>query len=317
MRIAPAILMVTLILSVGVLTYAQKDADDPARIAFQQGVDHFKAGRYEEAVKSFREANRISPAWKLLYNIGQSEAAAKRYGLALEAFEEDLAKGGDEVPKDREQEVLTEVERLRKMVSTVEIKGKNGDKVVVNGIDRGALPTASRLKVEMGMMKVQVQRKGQTILEQEIKLSGGETISLEVPQEEQKAVATQQPAEAPSEPVVSQDKPKRVWTWVAFSVGGAAAIGAAITGGVASSKASSLDENCPDKLCPDSEKGNYDSTKSLAVTTDVLIGFAVAGAVTGTVLFFLEPKIGSSDETIALKPMTSLQGAGLLVEGKF
>ena len=56
--------------------------------------------RFLEAVRAFRSANEINPSWKIEFNIGQCEAALKRYGLAMEAFEKYLALGGDEVPTD-------------------------------------------------------------------------------------------------------------------------------------------------------------------------------------------------------------------------
>ena len=50
--------------------------------------------KFKEAADAFRLANHLRRSWKLLYNIGQCEAAAKRYGMALDAFERYVAEGG-------------------------------------------------------------------------------------------------------------------------------------------------------------------------------------------------------------------------------
>jgi tetratricopeptide (TPR) repeat protein len=82
------------ITTAGATARAQKDAD-PAKAAFAGGSRLFDKGDFPAAAEAFREANRLNPSWKLYYNIGRAEAAAERYGLALEAFEQYLAEGGD------------------------------------------------------------------------------------------------------------------------------------------------------------------------------------------------------------------------------
>ena len=135
-----------------------------AKAAFKEAKKLFEEEKYAEAARRFRQANRLNPSWKLLYNIGQSEAAAKHYAKALVAFESYLAKGGDEVTQRRSEELLSEVQRLKAMVGVIEIDGKDGDVVKVNGANRGALPKASRVKVSLGKVRVQVKRDGELLL---------------------------------------------------------------------------------------------------------------------------------------------------------
>ena len=70
--------------------FAQSRSDDEAATAFSKGVKLFKAEKYDEAVKAFRRAYELKPAWKIKFNIGQCEGALKRYGLAIEAFEDEV-----------------------------------------------------------------------------------------------------------------------------------------------------------------------------------------------------------------------------------
>jgi len=141
-----SLLLITL-LSFGFLSaVSADDGDEEARQAFDEGKQHYFEKRYDEAAKAFREAYELKQSWKLFYNIGQSEVLAKHYGLALEAFENYLAQGGDEVPEDRQAETIKEIKRLQALVGTIRVDGQAGDEVVVNGRVYGTLPRARRVK---------------------------------------------------------------------------------------------------------------------------------------------------------------------------
>jgi tetratricopeptide (TPR) repeat protein len=86
---------------------------EEAEVAYGKGRDLFEQGKYVKAAGSFRKAYELKPNWKILYNIGQCEAAAKRHGLALKAFEEYLSRGGDDIPPERKDEVPAEISRLK------------------------------------------------------------------------------------------------------------------------------------------------------------------------------------------------------------
>jgi tetratricopeptide (TPR) repeat protein len=72
---------------------------------------------------------------------------------------------------------------------------------------------------------------------------------------------------------------------VLMGAGGALLLGSAVTGGLALSKASDLDKKCGGNSCPSSQRGKVDSTKTLAITTDVLWSVGAAAAATGLVLW--------------------------------
>ncbi|MBW2278186.1 MAG: hypothetical protein JRF63_11880 [Deltaproteobacteria bacterium] len=113
------------------------------------------------------------------------------------------------------------------------------------------------------------------------------------------------------------EEPARVWTWVAFGVGGAAAIAAGITGGIASSKTTTLEDNCPDKHCPDSEWDTLDSANALATTTTALIAVAGVGLATGIVLYIIEPGLGEEEPAVAIAPTMDRNGFGISTVGRF
>jgi hypothetical protein len=287
------------------------DTGDLAKEAFEEGKRLFHDGEFEEAATAFRRAQGLKPNWKLNYNIGQSEAAAKRYGLALDAFEEYLAEGGDELPLERKDEVLTEVQRLRGMVGFLEVEGEPGDVVVVGGVSRGELPGAARVRVAMGETDVRLIRDNATILERQVEIFGGETTRVDVGDDAVPTTEASRPEEGGED-----EGPERVWTWFAVGVAGAATIGAVVTGAVSTSKRNDVTDECDGKDCPASLSGDFDTVHNLAVATDVLIGVAAAGAVAGVLLYIFEPTMGSESE-VTVTPTASVGGGGLAVSGRF
>ncbi len=179
-------------LSVGVLLLlitashtlrAQDNGGGQAGTAFRQGVESFKAGQHQTAVDAFRKANQLNPSWKIQYNIGQCEAALKRYGLAIEAFEKYLGQGGDEAPTNRRDEVLTELDRLRRMVGNVRIQGEAGITFYVDGIKRASTPVTASILVTAGVEHWfwLVDTDGNKLLSVKETVSGGDTITLSLP----------------------------------------------------------------------------------------------------------------------------------------
>ena len=83
-------------------------------------------------------------------------------------------------------------------------------------------------------------------------------------------------------PAAAKGSPKRTPAYIALGVGGAAAIGAVITGLVANGKFKDAEKDCKPS-CPDR---TVDSIKSTALVSDILTGVAVVGVGVGAVLFF-------------------------------
>lgn len=48
------------------------DPEAEARAAFKRGADHYRAGRYRDAIAAFQEADRLKPSPALHFNIGQA-----------------------------------------------------------------------------------------------------------------------------------------------------------------------------------------------------------------------------------------------------
>ncbi|MBN2718361.1 MAG: tetratricopeptide repeat protein [Deltaproteobacteria bacterium] len=155
------------------------DVNDKAMAEFQKGIDLFEAGKYIDAADSFRAAMAEKSSWKMYYNIGQSEAAAQRYGLALEAFEAYLVAGGDDVPFAKKDEVLAEIERLRLLVGVVELKAPEWSELVIDGYVRGIVPIEGVIRVAAGPHHIQVRCKGEILFDADVKIAGGVTTPID------------------------------------------------------------------------------------------------------------------------------------------
>jgi hypothetical protein len=297
-----------------------------ARAAFGEGRKLFEAQKPAEAAAAFRLAWRLSPSWKLFYNIGQCEAAARRYGLALEAFERYLAEGGDEVDAARRDEVLGEVERLRKMVGTVSISAPDGATVLVDGVERGVAPLSGKLPVSAGVEHTAwAVVDGQKGPERRFKVMGSDTMDIDLrgeagpaPPSAAEAGETASPA---GERGPSGEPPAalRISGWVLVGAGAAMLITGGITGGMALNLDEDLYGSCPDEHCPATSdyQDKIDRLGRLSVVTDVMLFAGGAIAATGAVLLILDATRDEEPTAVSLAPALGPGFAGAALRGRF
>jgi len=92
--------------------------------------------------------------------------------------------------------------------------------------------------------------------------------------------------QADAAPTTRTEKVRSMVPIVLMGAGGALVLGGAVTGFLTKGKTDDLDGTCESKGCPASESDNIDSAKTLAITTDVLLGVGIVTAGVGAVLFF-------------------------------
>ena len=317
------VFFISLLLSCGFLNAAEPaDEPDRAREFYRSGIELFENGEHSRAADAFREAYNLRPSWKIFFNIGQAEAAAGRFGMAIEAFEQYLVEGRDDVPADRKDYVLKEIQRLRVLVCTVEIKAPSGSIIMVDNVERGTLPSLSRVKVAAGNRHIQAVLDGETIMDRVIRLSGGDQIQLaagmpakEEPATEQEETETETESE-PEEEAEPGESGELLYTWVALGIGSAAAVTAGILGGVAMSKSSDVRDKCPDNVCPPGMQDDIDEVENLNIATDVMIGVAGAGLAAALILYFVE-EASSEDKEGEDTAGLMFNGTGIGIEGRF
>ncbi len=262
-----------------------EESANAALAKFDEGVSLFNGGKFQAAAETFREAYNMRPSWKLLFNIGQSEAAAKRYGLALEAFEQFLAEGGDEITEDRRDEVLAEVVRLRKMVGYLKIEAAHDTAIFIDDLKRGTAPMNNLLPISAGINHtVRGELNNEVVFSDSYKVFGSQTMEVDMTNTDAR------PAETTVEPVVNDEsvEPEPVGTeagvpsdvspkhpllvagWAVGGTGAAAAIAGGIVGGIALSKNNDLASQCKDTSCPD-RTGDESKYHSMANASTALL----------------------------------------------
>ncbi|MBN2528161.1 MAG: tetratricopeptide repeat protein [Deltaproteobacteria bacterium] len=320
------VFVVSLLAAVPVL--AQENKEEEARTVVKQAYDAFAAGDYQNAAQLFRKTSELRPSWKLYYNIGQAEAAAKRYGLALEAFETYLAEGGDRVEVQRGEEVMKEITRLRLLVGTVELEAPDGTELYIEGMLRGTAPLRSTVQVGVGTKEVRLVLNGEEILKDAFPFRGGAPTKIAV-----ESTPTADSSDAADDNVrteievndntVDTSRPKpwtplRISGWSLVGAGGAALIGGIITGGIVVSRKSALSKDCENDICTDpGDKDKIDDTKALGNVSTVLTIAGGVLAASGVVLLVLNKK--KHQESVALKvsPLLSKNLQGIFLQGEF
>ena len=159
-----------------VTSAAAQEPSSNAHEKFTNGIASFDKKDFADALDSFEQAYALNPSWKLLYNIGQCQAALKKYGLAVTSFEKYLATGGDEIDDARRDEVLGELEKMRLMIGDLEITAKDGLDVYVDDTLRGATPLPGSISVTAGVVhKVDLRRDDIVVYSSNKSVRGGTT----------------------------------------------------------------------------------------------------------------------------------------------
>lgn len=297
------------------------DDEAAATEAFKTGIEHFNKSRYEEAVRDFRKANELHPSWKILFNIGQCEAALKRFGLAIEAFEGYVGEGGDDVPSARRDEVISELERLRAMVGVVKINGPYNLDIYVDGIHRGKTPISAGIMVSAGVPhEFRIMDGDVEWLVQTETARGGIALTIDVPaspnSDTGKKSGTKATGESDGEDGASGLK---IGGWVAVGVGAGALVGGVVSLVMAKKADDDWVASCTVTGCSDTAA--RDKRDKLNPVGGVLLGVGGALVVTGTVLLIVDAVKGKKEESgevdVSLLPSAGPEFSGVMLRGTF
>lgn len=314
----PLLLISLMMFAVLAAPAVAESVDDEAMAQFKLGVDLYRDKQFEQAAIAFERAYDLKPSYKLLYNIAQVENDLGHYAEALKGYEKYLADGGDNVPDDRRTEVEGEIDRLQTLVGRVVIETeRQGLTVFIDDRRQGDTPLDGPVRVDMGEHKVLLKDGAQEVHSEVVKVAGDQTVTVEIGDAAADEAAKEAaPVEAPVP--IEDDKPKRIWTWVALGVGVAAGAGAGVTGGLSKAKVDDIKAQCDGNSCPADQKKEADSAKLLGnLSTGLAIGAGVLVAAAVT-LFFVEPELGGEEEpAVAIVPTTSPDGAGISITGRF
>jgi tetratricopeptide (TPR) repeat protein len=179
---------------------ARADADPKAaaRDQFQRGVAAFDERRFAEAAEHFEAAYRLSPAYVVLYNIGQVQVILGRSVEAVDAFDKYLKQGASSVSPERRQEVQAEIEKQLARIGTIAVRTTpDGADVRVDGVAAGKSPLARPVRVTAGRHVVAASLAGHAPVVREVDVTGRAELALELVLEAKDAPRA---ATAPPEP---------------------------------------------------------------------------------------------------------------------
>ncbi len=257
LRLALAFALVLSTLAAGP-AMAQPEDDDEARVHFRLGRAYYDSGRFMEAAREFEQAYALSRRPQLLYNVFIAHRDAGQLGPAIEALEQYLA----QVPEAQDRDNLTARLASMRRLHEREVASREGSA----GPGRDGATDASGGTTETPPPDETTTPDETT--EQRAEGAGGAGPSEDV-------------FEPPSEGSGS------LVPWIVVGAGGALAIGGAVTGLMALSAESDLEDTCPMDACDPGFEDTRDRGKTLATVADVLF---VAGALTaagGLALLFL------------------------------
>jgi hypothetical protein len=270
-----------------------------ARELGKRAIEAYNARDYPKALDLFRRAHALVKLSTTGLYTARTLVALKRLVEASEVYLEvsrmTLPDDADERHKQAIEDATRERAELMPRIPqlTVSVKGlAEGESVEVT-LDKGALNSALlgvARPTDPGRHVIEARtatQQGTTTFD----LAEGATKTVIVELEARKTTRTVPPTPpfgggADTAPAATQT----VIGWVAVGLGGGALIAGAVTGGLAVSLRSDLDDRCPDKQCPPDAHDDLERYQALRVPTTVLL---VGGAVLvagGVVLVLTAPK---------------------------
>lgn len=245
---------------------------DKARVHFLQGVQFYNSGDYKLSLIEFRRSYELSGNYRILYNIGQVNQQLGNYTRALDALTQYLSDGNTEVPEERRAEVLSNVAVLQKRVAHVRlVSNVSAPEILVDGFP-AELSANATITVDPGDHRIDVRKAGYQSAGTVLSLAAGDSSEIRLDLVKHPApvvIAT---------PRVTPPRAERpaTWLWVGWGTTGAAALGAGVTGVLASMQASELAEL---RNSPSSTQEQRDSVgrraRTFAVASDILTATAV------------------------------------------
>ncbi|MCC6216925.1 MAG: PEGA domain-containing protein [Polyangiaceae bacterium] len=301
-----------------------------ARELAREGQAAFDAGDFALAADRFGRANSLVPAPSLAVALARAQVKLGQLVKAYEGYSRVLRDGlpaGAPAPFRKAVEVArAELPAIEARLAwlTVTVPGVKGAQVSIDGERVPEAALGVRRAVDPGRRRVRAEAPGHAPTELEVELREGEQRPLELRLEGDAAgsdspppvtdAAPRDPRREPAAPpphVPTETAPDRTWAWIALGVGGAGLAVGAVTGMMAISQHSTLEEQCDGARCPKSAATELDAYRLYGLLSTLGFGVGLVGAGAGTFLLVTEPAGEDSAAGIRVGP------AGATVWGRF
>jgi hypothetical protein len=277
-------------------TTASPEKMEEARQRFQRGLQLFEEKNYEAARVELERAYTLAPTWKLLFNIGICYSQRGDYVEALKDLERYLTEGGSSVTAERQEEVKKEIANLKPRVASVVVKTNVQDaELAIDDRPVGKL-TSEPIVVNPGKRKLSVSKPGYFAGVQVIEPAGSDKLDVAIN----------------LKPLPKATKTDLV-PIIAWSVTGALAVGAGITGYLVTRAQKNLDDEKNKNTATAGSLSDASSQlKTGALVTDILMVGAVVGV--GASVYFTWFRGNSEKEPSA---SVGIAPGGLSLSGTF
>jgi tetratricopeptide (TPR) repeat protein len=288
----------------------------------EQAIQAYDVGRWAEARSLFRRAHELNPTARTLRTMGMCSFNLGDYLDAVANLEAALQDTRKPLSSEQRASASDLIARSQANLGRFRLRLTPEDAVLwVDGRPPLRLGSGEVL-LEPGRHELSVQASGHQSSRSTLQVEGGDRTTLEIRLEPSSAndvvaaaavaepvAATSSPPAEPATAPRAQANTQAVLGYVALGVAGASLVAFGISTGLASSKASSLEDNCRDNACgPDyhDDVDTYDRLKIMSTTTLITAGvFALAG----TLLLVTQP--GEAPEHARLTPLFGLGSIGI------
>jgi len=307
----------------GGVARAADDADREARERYESAVKLYEEGAYDAALVELNRASELRPSYKIYYNIGQVRFAMHDYAAAMDAYRHYLDEGGDKIPAARREQVQKELNALNQRVAKLVIETDvSGAEVFIDDVSAGFTPLHGPVVVNSGIRRISARHPDYLPQSRKLSIAGGVQDTLRFALTNRNGAAAEAGALPPggsarpaatanaSAPPTAQaadgkpavDSAKHGASahsipWAGWALTGAFAAGATVTGVLALSANSKLNDDRGNLDVSSSDVNSQSSkVRTLATVTDCLIAAAV---VSGGVSLWLTLRSPSEPEAPA------------------
>jgi len=294
--------------------FSQESPDDSEKL-FTEGVKYFKKGQYEEALDMFLETYRMTPHWKLKYNIAMCYYEMKDEIKAAGELSEFLEEGGEDIPEKQKKLSDKTLGELKKKLGIARIIGDVAGMVVtIDGSPVEGVESGKDIFLAPGSHLVEISFDQNVVLDEEITLDPGGSVELR-PEKKAPVVEPEvvEPEEEPAAPepavqaVADEKEPagtgkKRMAAWGVLAGALASLAAGGVMGGMAMKEKGDMTDARDEYLdiyrtnfaeaerLKEEGDDHYDKAKGYALAADVLFPLGGALAVTSIILFVVSRK---------------------------
>ena len=261
---------------------------EPARHLMEPGDEHYEAGRYEQALASYQQADALMgvPTTGLavahaLDKLGRLRQARK---IALRVALSQPGEGEPSVLTEARNESASLAHELAKAIPTLQIV-VTGPTSVTLVVDGGA-PIAGLsepISLDPGPHEYRIMAEGYRTIQRRVTLERGERRKVE----HQLGQVVQPPP-----PKAQKNSSIPLVTYIGLGVGAAGLVAGSTTGILSLSKASKAKQYCEGVHCYPEAEAEAERARSLATASNLSFGIGLVGIGVGVMTWLVSPSNG-------------------------